>query len=290
MRERGVGPRQLGVVGERELAAQLAPAIVEHRSRIERGELALGVARPGADPADRALGVGERGEDLDLRGAAGRDEPLRGLPVARPPPPARAARRRRATRARGADRGRGRSLPSSASSVSARCACRPSSRSSAARRRSASGMRSRVDERRQRAARSRPSRAAAPRARGDSATRVSPGAAAASRFERAQQRLAVAELAMRARDPREHVGILGPLAAQPLEPRQRRLRRRSAPTRCARRDRSAPRARRRGSRRAGSPRSRAIRSSAARARAARRARGAARARRAALGSASSAAR
>src|SRR4029453_2443326 len=41
-------------------------------------------------------------------------------------------------------------------------------------------------------------------------------------FERAQQRLAVAELAVRARDAREHVGIRRVLAPQPLEPRQRR--------------------------------------------------------------------
>ena len=219
MGERRVGTRQVGVVGERELAAQLAPAIVEHRSRVERGELALGMARPGSDAPDRALGVGQRGEDLDVRGAAGGYEPLRGLPVARS--------RIRCAQLAGVER---RQLAVQIEVGAAvheqrlerlRALCVPTEL--ALERRALAqrfGMRSRRDECRQcaslfaRLAQQRRALQVAARCRlARRRQRL--------RLERAHERLAVAELAVRARDLGEHLGILGPLAAQPLEPRQR---------------------------------------------------------------------
>ena len=87
VRERGVGTRELLVVGERELAAQLAAPVVEDRRRIERGELRLGVARP-ARSSGRAGAPRPRARRR-ISVAAGL--PRGGRASARPPSGARAA-------------------------------------------------------------------------------------------------------------------------------------------------------------------------------------------------------
>ena len=90
----GIGPRKVGVVGKRELAAQLAPAVVEHRSRIERGELSLGVARPRAGK-QRSVKPIRRRPDGAARPIPGSRAPRsrgRRRDGRRPPPPPRAAR------------------------------------------------------------------------------------------------------------------------------------------------------------------------------------------------------
>jgi hypothetical protein len=221
--EGSVGSREVGVVGERELAAQLAPAVVEHRSRIERGELALGVTRPGSDASDRTLGVGERGEDLHSRRASGGHEPLRDLPMARGglrfAQLGKVERRQLAVQIEvGADLHEQRLERLRALRVPSELALEGSAQTQRL------GVRSRGDQRRKRApllARLAQQR----RALEVTARRCPARCRRSLRFERTHERFAVAELAVRAGDLRKHLGIVWPLAAQPLEPGKRRCRR-----------------------------------------------------------------